>query len=69
MIEYITQLEYKDDEEMLWIVDELTRCKDCIFCDKELAFGRWYGVCTFSGRRDISVMANDFCSKGDKDEL
>ena len=65
MIEYITQLEYKDDEEMLWVVDELTRCKDCIKCNTELASGGWYGSCRYWNTH--SVMANDFCSRGEKE--
>ena len=29
MIEYIAQYDYRDDEEIIVITDELIRCKDC----------------------------------------
>ena len=42
------------------------RCKDCKHCRRELAQGKWEGSCRYWNTH--SVMLNDFCSYGERED-
>ena len=43
-------------------VPVVVRCKDCHYCNTDIAVGGWYGSCRYWNTH--SVMDNDFCSRG-----
>lgn len=67
MTEYIMRYEYKDDEDVLTVVDELVRCKDCKWFGKmgcaievvdETDMPKENDFCSFAERKDDEVHKN-----------